>query len=93
MKQLKNLLNTNLNFKNSKLKGGKKMNEETGISIKKSSLWKFGTFLFFGLFIISLFTGGFGGFVNGSNSVNGNVVAVPSNPSPGQPSIPSQHLK
>ena len=67
------------------------MSEETGISIKKTTLWKFGTFLFLGLFVISLFTGGFGNILSGKSSVNGNVVAVPSNPTPtGVPSQPSQ---
>src|SRR3989338_277916 len=45
------------------------------ITLKKSSLWKLGTFLFLGLFIISLFTGGFGGMIGGDNPGTGNVVA------------------
>lgn len=44
------------------------------ITLKKASLWKIGTFLFLGLFIISLFTGGFGGMLGGSNPGTGNVV-------------------
>lgn len=40
--------------------------KEATITFKKSSLWKVGTFVFFGLFIISLFTGGFGGIIGGS---------------------------
>src|SRR3989344_9254293 len=34
--------------------------EESTLTLKKSTLWKVGTFLFLGLFIISLLTGGFG---------------------------------
>jgi len=34
--------------------------EESTLTLKKSTLWKIATFLFAGLFIISLFTGGFG---------------------------------
>ncbi len=47
------------------------------ITLKKSSLWKIGTFVFLGLFIISLFTGGFGGMINssGNSGTTGNVVA------------------
>ena len=47
------------------------------ITLKKSSLWKIGTFLFLGLFLISLFTGGFGGMIGGNNPGTGNVVVNP----------------
>jgi len=56
-------------------------NEEKHIkvnfSIKQSTLWKVATFFFFGLFVISLMTGGFG--------ISGHVVenkAAPTNPTP-----------
>ena len=48
------------------------------VTLKKSTIWKISTFVFAGLFIISLFTGGFG---LGSNDITGGVVA-PSNPTP-----------
>lgn len=53
----------------------KSESEEKGatISFKKSTLWKVGTFVFLGLFIISLFTGGLGGILNNSGTT-GNVV-------------------
>ncbi|MEK6922525.1 MAG: DsbA family protein [Nanoarchaeota archaeon] len=44
------------------------------ITLKKSTMWKIGTFLFAGLFVISLFTGGFG--IGSDNSgATGKVVA------------------
>ena len=50
------------------------MEEKEGtVTLKKSTLWKVGTFVFAGLFIISLFTGGFG--IGGDDSGTGNVVA------------------
>lgn len=52
--------------------------KEASITFKKSSLWKLGTFVFLGLFIISLFTGGLGGIINNSGSPTGNVVNNPS---------------
>ena len=39
--------------------------EESTITFKKSTLWKFSTFLFLGLFILSIFTGGFNNFGGG----------------------------
>lgn len=53
------------------------------IKFKKSSLWKAGTVVFGVLFIISLFTGGFG-----IGDSTGNGVAAPS-PSAPSPSIPT----
>ena len=46
------------------------MNESEGITFKKSTLWKISTFVFAGLFIISLFTGGF----RGQGSVTGGTI-------------------
>ena len=50
--------------------------EEGSISFKKSTLWKIATFVFAGLFVISLFSGGFN-FGGGNNlpTPTGNVVA------------------
>lgn len=59
--------------------------KEASISFKKSTLWKVGTFVFLGLFIISLITGGFGGIIAGGNSGTGNVIA-PSGNGGAQPS-------
>jgi protein-disulfide isomerase len=59
---------------------GKK--EEGSITFKKSSLWKAGTFVFGVLFVISLFTGGFG---IGDGVTGGTVREVPSAPSPSIP--------
>ncbi|MEM3067362.1 MAG: thioredoxin domain-containing protein [Thermoplasmata archaeon] len=69
------------------MKGGSDMEEkETSITIKKSTLWKVGTFVFLGLFIISLFTGGFNGILSGWSST-GKVIANPTaNPTPNLPS-------
>src|SRR3989344_7236342 len=48
------------------------------ITLKKTSLWKIGTFLFLGLFIISLFTGGFGGMLGGGKGeVTGGAIVNP----------------
>ncbi|PIN94682.1 hypothetical protein COU53_02480 [Candidatus Pacearchaeota archaeon CG10_big_fil_rev_8_21_14_0_10_30_48] len=50
--------------------------EESSITLKKSTLWKMATFVFAGLFVISLFTGGFN--LGGGNNLptpTGNVVA------------------
>ncbi|MEK6890626.1 MAG: DsbA family protein [Nanoarchaeota archaeon] len=52
-----------------------KADKEESISISKSTLWKIGTFVFLGLFIISLLTSGFGGFISMTGSGTGNVVA------------------
>ena len=50
--------------------------KEESISISKSTLWKIGTFVFLGLFVISLLTSGFGGFISlTGNGGTGNVVA------------------
>ncbi len=66
------------------------MSEENGssegaITIKKHTLWQVGTFVFAALFIISLFTGGFGiGGGSTGGSITGNAVAPtnPTNPAP-----------
>lgn len=52
------------------------------ITIKKDTMWKVGTFAFAILFVVSLFTGGFGG---GNAPTTGNVVA-PTNPTDPAPS-------
>ncbi|MAG52526.1 MAG: disulfide bond formation protein DsbA [Nanoarchaeota archaeon] len=57
---------------------------EGNITLKKSSLWKAGTFVFGLLFVISLFTGGFG--TGDGGGVTGNGVAQPS---PSVPNIPT----
>lgn len=62
---------------------GKK--EEGTITLKKSTVWKISTGAFAVLFIISLFTGGFG---IGSDGGTGRVVA-PSAPSPSAPGGPT----
>ncbi|MEK6826171.1 MAG: DsbA family protein [Nanoarchaeota archaeon] len=62
---------------------------EGTVTLKKSTLWKISTFVFAGLFVISLFTGGFG--IGGSNSDTGSdtggraVAPTPSAPSPNRP--------
>jgi len=61
--------------------------EEGSITFKKSSLWKAGTFVFGILFVISLFTGGFGTGDSGSSGGSGRV-AAPSLGAP-SPSIPT----
>jgi protein-disulfide isomerase len=61
------------------------------ITLKKTTLWKAGTFVFGVLFVISLFTGGFGIGGNG-DTVTGNAVRQPSQPSAGgdnNPIIPT----
>lgn len=56
------------------------------ITIKKDTMWKVGTFVFAILFVVSLFTGGFGG---GSAPTTGNTVAD-TNPTPTPTPTPSQ---
>ena len=59
-----------------------KSNEGT-ITLNKSSLWKIGTFVFAALFVISLFTGGFGfDGIGGGVPGTGNVVAPTPTPAP-----------
>src|SRR3989344_3700766 len=54
--------------------------EESSITLKKSTLWKMATFVFAGLFVISLFTGGFNfGGGNDLPTPTGNVVAPTGN--------------
>ncbi len=57
--------------------------KEASVTLKKSTLWMISTFVFAGLFVISLFTGGFG---LGDNDATGNVIAptgnVPTAPTP-----------
>jgi len=65
--------------------------EDSGsITLKKDTLWKAGTFIFAALFVISLFTGGFG-LKNTGNAIapnpSGNVVA------PTQPTVPTAPVK
>ncbi|MAF50853.1 MAG: disulfide bond formation protein DsbA [Nanoarchaeota archaeon] len=54
---------------------------EGSITLKKSSMWKAGTFVFGVLFVISLFTGGFG-IGDDGDSGTGNAVRQPTAPSP-----------
>src|SRR3989344_2590506 len=56
-------------------------NNSEMITLNKSTLWKAGTFVFAALFVISLFTGGFGI----GNGATGAVVGVPTE----QPTIPT----
>lgn len=63
------------------------MSEEGTVTLKKSTLWKISTGIFAVLFIISLFTGGFG--IGGyDNSPTGAAVA-PTDPNPSVPSVPT----
>ncbi len=62
------------------------MSEEGTVTLKRSTLWKISTGVFAVLFIISLFTGGFGIGNNGSGSPTGAAVA-PSAPS--APTVPT----
>ena len=57
------------------------------VTIKKSTAWKLATFVFAVLFVISIFTGGFG---YGDDSVTGGAVAPIPNPSAPAPSAPAQ---
>ncbi|MEM3122105.1 MAG: DsbA family protein, partial [Candidatus Pacearchaeota archaeon] len=50
----------------------KNNSEESTITLKKSTLWKIATFVFAGLFVISLFTGGFG--LKNNSGGTGNVI-------------------
>ena len=72
----------------SKTEVPKESSGEKTIQIKKSSLWKMGTGLFAILFIVSLFTGGFGG---GDDDITGNTAGnnVPTNQPTQRPSIPT----
>ena len=73
------------------VKGGISMEEkETSISIKKSTLWKVGTFVFLGLFIIALFTGGFNGIISGGSLTGAVVKDVPTGDSP---TLPNSQVK
>ena len=58
---------------------------ESTVTFKKSTLWKIGVFLFAGLFVISLFTGGFG-IGGGGNTGTVDRVAAPT---PSAPSAPT----
>ena len=60
---------------------------DEAITIKKHTLWQVGTFVFAALFVVSLFTGGFGG---GGGSPTGAAVGVPTNPTPTPTPEPSQ---
>jgi len=73
------------------VKGGISMEEkETSISIKKSTLWKVGTLVFLGLFIIALFTGGFNGIISGGSLTGAVVKDVPTGDSP---TLPNSQVK
>src|SRR3989344_9412235 len=64
-------------------KGGIIMSKDT-IEINKNTIWQITTFVFAILFVISLFTGGFG--IGSSKGIGNAVVpSQPSNPSPSQP--------
>jgi protein-disulfide isomerase len=59
--------------------------EEETITLKKDTLWKGATFVFAVLFVVSLFTGGFGlGGNNGNSGTTGAAIAPPTvdNPEP-----------
>ncbi|MEK6926238.1 MAG: DsbA family protein [Nanoarchaeota archaeon] len=60
------------------------MEHEESITIKKHTLWQFGTFVFAALLIVSLFTGGFGLGENRNDNptVTGNAVAGNNVPAP-----------
>ena len=58
----------------------KPKSKEINIKLKESTLWKFGTFLFLGLLVISLFTGGFG--LGGGSDSGGSPIAPTPSPSP-----------
>ena len=62
-------------------------NDDKSITLKTSTLWKIGTFVFLGLFIISLMTGGFG--IKKSNEITGAVVqpTAPSAPTAPTPTV------
>jgi len=64
--------------------------KEESITLKKSTMWKIATFVFAGLFIISLFTGGFG--IDGSNG-GGDSIGALAGAQPNQPSIPRASVK
>ncbi len=55
--------------------------EEGTFTIKKTTIWKFATFIFAGLFVISLFTGGFSGlFSKVGTPTGGTVVNIDDTP-------------
>ena len=57
-----------------------KVEKESGsITFKKSTLWKISTFVFAALFVISLFTGGFG-FKGGNEITGGAIGGIPNVP-------------
>ncbi len=66
----------------------KKIEEGETVTISKNTLWKAGTFIFAALFVVSLFTGGFGFGDNTNSGVTGAVVAPPTvnNPTAPEPS-------
>ena len=69
----------------------KNNSEEKTITLKKSTVWQITTFVFLGLLIISLFTGGFG--LKG-NSIPTGAVVVPTGAAPSQPQVaPSGDVK
>src|SRR3989344_3053079 len=56
------------------------------VTLKKDTLWKMGAFAFATLFVISIFTGGFGFGDGGSSGTTGQAVAPtqPTAPTPSQ---------
>ena len=63
------------------------MEDDGTIKLKKSTIWQIATFIFAGLFIISLFTGGFG--IGSDNSPTGAAVAPTAPSQPTRPNIPT----
>ena len=59
-----------------------KSSEGGSMTIKKITLWQIATFVFLGLFVVSLFTGGFGLKNSNSPPGTGNVVAPTGEPGP-----------
>lgn len=66
----------------------KSASKEGTITLKKSTIWKIATFVFAGLFVLSIFTGGFKGLI-GAGSVTGGTVLPAPTPTPG----PSENVK
>ncbi|MFH1326849.1 MAG: thioredoxin domain-containing protein [archaeon] len=61
--------------------------KEEQITIKKDTLWKSATLIFAVLFVISLFTGGFG--LGNSGEITGQAIAAPSEVAPNNAPTPS----
>ena len=54
--------------------------KEESITVKKHTMWQVGTFLFATLFVVSLFTGGFGMKESSDSTITGGAVGVPTQP-------------